>query len=173
VDIDDGYTFDDLTINEVFNDVGLLKITSPDISGCSLGSANPLSIRLKNYNNTTLNNILVSYRVNGGAIVNENIASIAPGQTLDYVFNQTADLSAYIDYSINAWIRYPSDTYPANDSILNFVVIIVQSLAAIHIFKISNSMMEIFIPGVLSVHGNGVHLQKKLSTKPLVATKPG
>lgn len=119
VDIDDGYTFDDLTLNEAVNDVGIIKITSPDANGCSLGSANPISIQLKNYNNTVFNNFPVSYQVNGGAIVTENIASLGANQTLNYTFTQTANLSAYTDYRINVWVKYPGDSYPANDSILN------------------------------------------------------
>ncbi|MEP7107303.1 MAG: S8 family serine peptidase [Ferruginibacter sp.] len=119
-DIDDGYTFDDLTVNEVLNDLGITKIISPDISGCSLGSANPISIQIKNYNSAALINFPVSYQVNGGVVVTENIPSIAPNQTLNYVFNQTANLSAYIDYNINVWVKYSTDSYSANDSILNF-----------------------------------------------------
>ncbi|MEJ7588208.1 MAG: S8 family serine peptidase, partial [Ferruginibacter sp.] len=98
-DIDDGYTFDELTLDEALNDVGLAKINSPDIKGCSLSSANPIGITIKNYNNTVLNNIPVSYQVNGGTIITENIPSIAANQTLDYVFTQPANLSAYIDYN--------------------------------------------------------------------------
>jgi Subtilase family len=119
IDIDDGYSFDDLAMNEVINDVGVIKINSPDISGCSLGSANPVSIKIKNYNNATLNNLPVSYQVNGGAVITENIASIAPNQTMDYVFTHTADLSAYTDYNVNVWVKYPTDSYSVNDSILN------------------------------------------------------
>ncbi|MEP7144839.1 MAG: hypothetical protein ABI707_18285, partial [Ferruginibacter sp.] len=122
VDIDDGYTFDDLVLNEALNDVGIIKINSPDISGCSLGSANPVSIKIKNYNNVALNNLPVSYQVNGGAVITENIASIAPNQIMDYTFTHTADLSAFIDYNINVWVKYPSDSYTVNDSVLNFNV---------------------------------------------------
>jgi len=120
IDIDDGYTFDDITINEVMNDVGIVKIISPDINGCALGAASPVSIRLKNYNSNVLNNIPVSYQINGGAIVTEIIPSLGSDQSLDYVFNQTANLSAYVDYTINVWVKYPSDNYSVNDSILKF-----------------------------------------------------
>ncbi|MBC7889144.1 MAG: S8 family serine peptidase, partial [Ferruginibacter sp.] len=122
VDMDDGYTFDDLTLDEALNDVGILKINSPAIKDCSLGSVSPIGIRLKNYNSISLNNLMVSYQVNGGTVVTENIASIAADQTMDYVFAQTADLSAYIDYNISVWVKLPADTYAANDSILNFSI---------------------------------------------------
>ncbi|MEO5888883.1 MAG: S8 family serine peptidase [Ferruginibacter sp.] len=122
IDIDDGYTFDDLVINEAFNDVGVIKINLPDINGCSLGSANPISIKIKNYNAVALNNLSVSYQVNANAVVTENIASIGAGQTIDYVFTQTANLSAYTDYNVNVWVKFPADSYSLNDSILNFNV---------------------------------------------------
>ena len=121
-DIDDGYTIDDVKINEVFNDVAVAKIISPDNRGCSLGAANPIGIQVKNYHSAALNNLAVSYQVNGGVIITENIASIGAGQTMSYVFTQTADFSAYMDYNINVWVNYAADTYAANDSILNFSV---------------------------------------------------
>jgi len=119
-DNDDGYTIDDLTINQVNNDIALVNIISPAKSGCGLTANNPISINLKNYNNTVLNNIDVSYQVNGGSIVTETIPSIAASQSLNYTFAQTTNLAAYIDYSLNVWIHYAGDTYPINDSILNY-----------------------------------------------------
>ncbi|MBI3883994.1 MAG: S8 family serine peptidase, partial [Sphingobacteriales bacterium] len=38
-DVDDGYTFDNLTITEAFNDVAITKIISPDKGGCALSAA--------------------------------------------------------------------------------------------------------------------------------------
>jgi hypothetical protein len=122
VDIDDGYTFDNIVLNEAINDVAVLAINSPDKSGCGLSSSNPVSIRLKNYNNAVLNNLQVSYQVNGGPIIMETIPSIAANQSLDYVFTQRVDLSAFIEYSFNVWVKYATDSYASNDSILNYAV---------------------------------------------------
>ncbi len=120
VDNDDGYTFDDLTLSQAINDLALIKIISPDKTGCSLTANSPISITVKNYNNAALNNITVSYQVNGGAIVSEIIPVIGASQTLDYTFTNKADLAAYKDYSINTWIHYAGDNYAANDSVLNY-----------------------------------------------------
>ncbi|MDN3658554.1 S8 family serine peptidase [Ferruginibacter paludis] len=120
IDIDDGYTFDDLTLNQVFNDLELKKINSPGKAGCGLSAASAVNVTIKNFNNTSLDNVSVSYQVNGGAVITEIIPLIAANQSLDYTFTKTADLSAYIDYNINAWIHYAGDSYPANDSILNY-----------------------------------------------------
>ena len=121
-DIDDGYSFDELSLVEASNDVGLISIISPGAGDCSLSAANPVRIRIKNYNNTALVNLPVSYQVNGGPVITENIPSIGANQTLDYLFAQTADLSAFTDYAFNAWVKYPADNYAVNDSISGFSV---------------------------------------------------
>ncbi len=122
VDTDDGYTFDDLVLTKADNDIAVTAINSPDQGGCSLPASSPVSIKIKNYNNTVLNNVAVSYRINGGAIVTETVASLAPNQTLDYVFNKLADFSAYTDYNIEVWAKFSGDTYAANDSILDYSI---------------------------------------------------
>lgn len=122
IDIDDGYTFDNLKLSEALNDLAMLAINSPSLPGCELTANNPISVKIKNYHNAALNNVQVSYRVNNGSVVTETVPSIAANQTLDYVFNQKADLSAFIDYNINVWVKYAGDNYATNDSILDFVI---------------------------------------------------
>ena len=58
--------------------------------------------------------------MNGGAIVTETIPVINGNQTMTYIFNTTANLAAYIDYSLDVWIRYSADNYANNDSIINY-----------------------------------------------------
>ena len=120
--IDDGYTFDDIVLNQALNDLAVKNILSPAKTGCGLTANTPVTVTVKNYNNTTLNNIIINYQVNGGAIVTEIIPSIAANQSLDYTFVKTADLSAYIDYGINVWVNYAADNYAVNDSILNYTL---------------------------------------------------
>jgi hypothetical protein len=122
VDTDDGYTFDNIVLNEAFNDVGLSKVNFPATGGCGLTANNPIGIRVRNYNNTTLNNVTVAYRVNNGPIITETIPTLTANQTLDYTFSQTANLAAYIDYELDIWINYPTDTYRSNDSILQYSI---------------------------------------------------
>ncbi len=120
LDIDDGYTFDNLTLNEAFNDIAIVNLNSPGKAGCGLSTSTPISIKVKNYNNVVLSNVQVNYKINNNPVVTEIIPSIAANQTLDYVFAQTADLSAFIDYSMDIWIKYATDSYAANDSILKY-----------------------------------------------------
>lgn len=122
VDQDDGYSFDNIKISEAINDVALLKIVSPSAQGCGLGSANIITLQIKNYSNTIRNNIALNYRVNGGAVVSQTLASLGAGVTTNFSFSSTVDMSAFQDYNIEAWITSPADNYASNDSILDFSI---------------------------------------------------
>ena len=120
LDQDDGYTIDDVSIAEAIGDVAIAQIVSPLKDGCGLANNYPVSIKVKNYTNTTINNIQVNYRFNGGAVVTENIPVLNPNQLLSYTFSVLANLSAYIDYNFDFWLTATGDNYQSNDSVLNY-----------------------------------------------------
>lgn len=115
-DIDDGYSFDDVMISKAANDIGMKSLLTPDTSNlCQLGSAEVVKVLLKNYSSTAFTNIPVSYSVNG-ITVTETIPTLPPGD-FTYTFNQTADLSAFRQYSMKVWAKNSSDNYPNNDTL--------------------------------------------------------
>ena len=115
--LDNGYSFDDLTISRPTNDLGLIALVTPGLSNiCGLGNAEVISVKVRNYSKNTLSNIPVSYAING-QVVNETIPSLQGLDSLVYTFTRTADLSAYGGYTIRAWVSYPGDNYPNNDSL--------------------------------------------------------
>ncbi len=120
LDQDDGYTIDDVSVAEAIGDIAIAQIVSPLKDGCGLTNNNPVTIRIKNYTNTTINNIQVNYRFNGGAVVSENIPLINPNQLLSHTFSVLANLSAFIDYNFDFWITATGDNYQSNDSVLNY-----------------------------------------------------
>ena len=119
LDQDDGYTFDDVSIEEVTNDIGITRIISPAISGCGVAGNQPVSFEIRNYSSTTFNNVPVYYNVNGGGTVMETIASLPPGLTT-YTFAAPVNLLLDTDYNFNFWLNEPTDSYNNNDSILNY-----------------------------------------------------
>jgi hypothetical protein len=119
VDQDDGYTFDDVGIKEVSNDIGITRIISPSVSGCGMAGNQPITFEIKNYSSTTFANVPVYYNVNGGATVMETIVSLPPGITT-HNFTLPENLLINTDYNFNFWVNEPSDNYQDNDSILNF-----------------------------------------------------
>jgi hypothetical protein len=116
-DLDDGYSFDDITITRASNDLGILSLLTPDTTSiCTLSNAETISIKVRNYSNGSVTNVAVSYSING-TTTTETIPSIAGNDSVTYNFSKKADLSAWRGYSIRAWVQYPGDTYPANDSL--------------------------------------------------------
>ena len=116
-DLDDGYSFDDITLTRATSDIGILALVSPDTANiCSLSNAETISLKVRNYNNAAASNIAVSYSING-AVTTETIPSIAANDSIVYNFSQKADLSAWQTYKIVAWVHYPGDTYPLNDTL--------------------------------------------------------
>lgn len=116
--LDDGYTYDDITITLATNDMAMKQLVSPSANNvCALTNAEPITVQVKNYSSGTLTNVPVTYQVNSGTPVTENIPSIAAGQILNYTFTQTADLSAYQQYTITTWTDYATDNYRTNDTV--------------------------------------------------------
>jgi hypothetical protein len=88
-------------------------------SSCGLGSAEPISIEVRNDGSNTITSLPVRYRVNGGPLVNETItASIAPGATFAYTFATPVNMSAAGRYTFDAWCSLPGDADRSGDSLL-------------------------------------------------------
>ena len=113
-----GYTFDDIHLYRVADDIQMIRIDTPITSSCGLGAAVPVMITVRNSANTTINNIPVKFRVDGGAITTETIASIAGNTLLQYTFTATANLSANGNHSVEVWVDYTTDSFRENDTSL-------------------------------------------------------
>ncbi|HXD79050.1 MAG TPA: T9SS type A sorting domain-containing protein, partial [Puia sp.] len=116
-DLDDGYSFDDITITRASDDIGILALTAPDTAGiCSLSNAETISVKVRNYSGTAATNVAVTYSVNG-SLVTESIPVINAGDSVQYSFSKKADLSAWQAWTIRAWVHFPGDNYSANDTL--------------------------------------------------------
>ena len=116
--LDDGYTYDDVTITLTTDDMTMVQLVTPSTNNvCALSGAEDITVQVKNYSTTTLNNVPVSYQIDNGTIVTDTISTITAGQVLNYTFAQKADLSAYKQYTLSTWVHYATDSYRANDTI--------------------------------------------------------
>jgi hypothetical protein len=108
---------DDLELSEIGAlDAGVFGILDP-YNGCLLGTAEDIVIGVLNAGADTISNIPVSYSINGGTPVSEVIPdTIAPGDSLVYLFTATADLSVAGAYNIVSYVEYPGDTETGNDT---------------------------------------------------------
>ncbi|MBS1597748.1 MAG: S8 family serine peptidase [Bacteroidetes bacterium] len=115
--LEDGFSFDDIVITKSDNDAGMIALLQPSFANiCGLSNAETISAAVKNYTSTSLINVPITFAVNGDTIT-EIIPVIAANQTINYIFSQKADLSAYQHYDLRVWVSNPLDTYRNNDSL--------------------------------------------------------
>ncbi|HEX6334291.1 MAG TPA: S8 family serine peptidase, partial [Flavisolibacter sp.] len=116
-----GYTFDDIRLYEVFNDVQLLSLDSPFVASCGLTNATGIRVTVRNSASSALTNVPVRYRINNNAWISEVIPSIAANTTVQYTFAATADFSAYGPYTVQALVDYSADSFHDNDTLTTTV----------------------------------------------------
>ncbi len=101
-------------------DAAITEITAPthgDYSTCALTNAEQIKINILNNGGSVISNFEVSYTINGGTTVTETVTtSVAPAQTYEYTFAQTADLSAIDTYTIVASVNLTGDETDSNNS---------------------------------------------------------
>ena len=116
--LDDGYSFDDITVTRSVNDMAVTTLVNPVVTNlCNLSNAETISVKVKNYTAMAAHNIPVTYSINGISVT-ESIPLINPFDSITYVFTHKADLAAYQLYILTAWVSYPGDTYHRNDTLL-------------------------------------------------------
>jgi hypothetical protein len=112
-----GYTFDDIRIYQVFNDLQMKSIDEPATTSCGLTNAAVIKLSVRNSANTTINNVPVRYRINNGAWITETIPFIAGNTTVQYTFSGTSNLSAFDVYTVQAVVDFNNDSFRENDTL--------------------------------------------------------
>ncbi|MDX9852726.1 MAG: T9SS type A sorting domain-containing protein [Tenuifilaceae bacterium] len=124
---------------EVYNEQGCsdrdtvyVKYTIPDleanqfitpVSGCNLSNNSTVSVRIRNtggYEFETGSIIPITLEVNGTVVATENISLTNPlpvGDTYDYTFTATIDLSTPASYNLAATISQAIDAVATNNTI--------------------------------------------------------
>ena len=97
-------------------DIGVTNITNP-ITG-TLTAAETVTVEIFNYGENEVSNFEVSYSVNGGDSVTETFTgTIASGESSEYSFTTTADMSTVeAFYTIVATVSLSEDEDAENDS---------------------------------------------------------
>ncbi|MER3470443.1 MAG: peptidase S8/S53 subtilisin kexin sedolisin [Chitinophagaceae bacterium] len=111
-----GYSFDDVRIYEVFNDLQLVSIDTPTVASCALNATTPVKVTVRNSSSNTLTNIPVMYRIDGGAWTIETITSINANTSLQYTFSALANLSSLGTHTLETVVDLNSDSFHENDT---------------------------------------------------------
>ncbi|WP_025764281.1 S8 family serine peptidase [Dyadobacter tibetensis] len=110
-----GYTIDDLLLYTATDDLQLSTLSMPAKELCSYGASEPVRVQIRNSASRSLTNIPVTFWVDGGSPITENIPTIAARSNMDYTFAATADLSVPGAHTIKVRVDYPTDSYPSNN----------------------------------------------------------
>ena len=111
-----GYSFDDIRLYEVYNDVQMLSIDAPVKASCGLTNNSTITVTVRNSSNSAINNLPVRYRIGNGPWISESIASIAANTTVQYNFTIGADLSSLNTYNLQAIVDLGGDSFRENDT---------------------------------------------------------
>jgi hypothetical protein len=109
-----GYTFDDIHLYQVVNDVQLVTIDEPMLNSCGLTSATTIKVTVRNASGNLLTNVPINYKLNNGTVVTEFIASLAAGASTQYSFATPADFSP-LSNTLEVYTSYSTDSYKEND----------------------------------------------------------
>ena len=110
----DGTTEDIQHLNP--NDLGVTEILSP-VSGTNLSANELVTIEITNFGGAEQSNFEVSYELNGEQVTETVDGPLAGNSSTDYIFTQTADLSAFGLYEITATVNIENDSDESNNSI--------------------------------------------------------
>lgn len=91
---------------------------SPPVTGYSLTSEETLTVSVKNNSSTAKTDIPISFILDGGTTVTEQIASLDAGQSVDYSFTQKLDLSEEKEYEIKVFTSLENDEVSDNDTLI-------------------------------------------------------
>lgn len=89
---------------------------------CTQSPITAIRVTVQNLRKVAVQNVNISYQVNGGTIVNGVIANINANSTASFPFTQRANLSADGTYSIKVWTDDALDFDRTNDTITTTVV---------------------------------------------------
>tara|TARA_Y100000385_G_scaffold21459_1_gene21027 strand:+ start:535 stop:3621 length:3087 start_codon:yes stop_codon:yes gene_type:complete len=97
------------------NDLGVSNIISP-VSASILSSTEQVIIEITNYGGADQSDFDVSYELNGVTVTETVSGPISANSTLEYIFNQTIDLSFSGDYEITSSTLLENDSDNSNNS---------------------------------------------------------
>lgn len=116
-------TRDSVNVTLNVSDIELDRILSPETS-CDLSESIAVSVRIKNSGNQTIasgQRIRFGYQVDEGLPVKDSIllsTDFLPGDSIDYVFAQTATVETGLWYDFTVFTGFNADVKPWNDTIM-------------------------------------------------------
>jgi len=111
-----------LNKNTFEKDLGVTQLLTP-VSGCKLSNNNTVKVRIFNFGKEPQSNFNVSYQINNGIPVVQNIGNqvIQPGASLDFTFSTPANFSNTGTYAIKVATQLSNDQNAGNDQYVSSI----------------------------------------------------
>jgi len=113
----------DVKIKNLYaHDAGVTRLIAPTTS-CAFSEEEEVIVRVENFGSETINDLEVAYQIDDEDPVVETISqSLEYGETLDYTFGQTADLTGDTDFYFSVYTMLENDENPDNDGLYDIPV---------------------------------------------------
>lgn len=111
-----GYSFDDIRLYKVTNDLQMMSIDTPVSNSCALSAATPVKVTLRNTANNAIAGAQIVLKVDGSVIATENLPLIPANTSGQFTFAATANLAAAGGHTVQVYTILASDTYAENDT---------------------------------------------------------
>ncbi len=112
-----GYSFDDIRIVSVTDDIQMLALLAPPTESCGLSNAETISVRIRNSSARDITDLPVALSLPNGTILRDTIPAIAKRTTIDFTFGPKADLSTIGALNLKAWSGLATDSFRDNDTL--------------------------------------------------------
>ena len=112
-----GYSFDDIRLYKVTNDLQMMSIDTPVSSSCNLSAVTPVKATLRNTANSAVAGAQIVLKVDGTIIATENLPVIPANTTGQYTFAATANLAAAGAHTVVVYTKLVTDTNADNDTV--------------------------------------------------------
>lgn len=112
-----GYSFDDIRIVSVTDDIQMLALLAPPTESCGLSNAETISVRIRNSSARDITDLPVALSLPNGTILRDTIPALAKRTTIDFTFGPKADLSAIGALNLKAWSELTTDSFRDNDTL--------------------------------------------------------
>lgn len=114
----EGMGIDDIFISRpLARDLATLAASNANMDECGVAE-DFITMTISNFGTSAVGGFNVSYQVNGGEIVTENVGNlnIPAGEQTDYTFNTPLNTTTATVFNIKTWTSAPGELFPANDT---------------------------------------------------------
>lgn len=115
----EGFAFDNISIaanDQGTNDVGVVELISPTSGNLTISEN--ITVLVQNFGLASASGFDISYQIDGDPIITETFTgSLAPGESQEFTFGASADLSGLQTYTIRAFTGLSNDDVESNDEI--------------------------------------------------------